>query len=223
MKKLVTLLATLVAAISLSVAQDSTATKKVYWNQSVRDELFTTNSQIRLATGVPTAAFMSKPSFIDPISPEFFLTNETANYYLYLDLSYGYRVWDFLEVVGALSIVTSEPVKFYAHYSTTNEKTLYKTSNFYDYVFISALARYSWYNRKWVSLYSSLGVTLAIENDYTTMEATGERIYYGAEYTIYPDVVPFGIRVGRKFFGYLEPLNFSVRSVALTLGLGYRF
>ncbi len=40
---------------------------------------------------------------------------------------------------------------------------------------------------------------------------------------VIPELVPIGIRVGRRFFGYFEPFGISARGFVLMAGFGYKF
>lgn len=222
MKKLFTLLATLVAATSLSVAQDSTTTKKVYWNQSVRDELFTTNSQVRVGTAISFVTTMAMvDGYIGDSYSEYFYDYPDRGFFF--DVNYGYRMWEYLEVVGSFSASIVEPIYTYTVDDVTNHKELYSESAGGSVYFLTLSVRYSWLNTKWVSLYSSLGVGAMYAPQWVTYYASGKTDNRGDVFLPHIEIMPIGIRVGRKFFGYFEPFGLSIRTTLLSVGLGYRF
>lgn len=78
-------------------------------------------------------------------------------------------------------------------------------------------ARFSWFNRNLVRLYSSVGAGMAFSR--TCSRNTGE---YESDTHFSLQVTPVGISVGRRFFGFFE-LGAGTIYLGGCFGLGYRF
>ena len=130
---------------------------------------------------------------------------------LLFSVAYTYRVWKFLEVGGSVGYSYS------SRYRSSNDQREEFSS-----LFVSAFARYVWFNSRWVSLYSSLGLFSGIG-----WGVENEKSYFAAgllsNYPVLPEASPIGVRVGRRFYGYAEPFCFNGRGFFLQGGLGYRF
>lgn len=197
--------------------------KKAKELSEVKKDAFSTNSQIRVGTG-----------FMLPM-----VTLTTPDVYELADGCYGeqkcsfafgveysYRVWDFLEVVGSVHYwggtvyeeccdVERDDALFresYREYSNDTQLSF------------GVYARYNWFNSKWVSIYSSLGCWLLTTGATCEDLSSGEREtqWFTGCYVV-PELTPFGIRVGRKLFGYFEPFSLSARGNLMNVGLGVRF
>lgn len=72
-------------------------------------------------------------------------------------------------------------------------------------------ARFTYLTREWVRLYSGAGV------GFVAGTMAGESEFY-----ITPHLIPFGLSVGRKFFGYLET-GLGAAFCGINAGIGYRF
>lgn len=196
------LLLLLVGLVMPSMAQDSVRLARKEHRAAVREELLAQpRSMITLGIGVPPSIFgqttIPRPERV--WSPM-------------VGVSYAYRVWQFLEVGGSLGY----------SYSAKREQMAGATWSEHHTVLVSAFARYAWFNSRWVSLYSSLGVFTGIEwgvQDEKRYTAVG----LVPNYPVLPEVSPIGVRVGRRFFGYLEPLCFNGRGFFLQGGFGYKF
>lgn len=214
----------LVASLSFAVAQDGEDTTYVFKRDVVRADLFKTNSQVRFGTGISSKVFTATPGggAYYKIDSETIGYEQYADCGYYLDFSYGYRVYEFLEVVAAFSYAEIESINFYSIDSETKERELYLKSSGGTTYYFTLQARYSWINTKWVSMYSSLGVGMAYEPLWVE-DAAGVRTDLGEDYSFFPDIMPIGIRVGRQLFGYFEPFCISKRGNFCNVGLGFRF
>lgn len=186
------------SARAQSEAADSLRIQKRYER---RAELMNTTSQFRLSVGL-------LPNFGGSSSDGPFI--ESSPIY---GVEYSYRVWNFLEVGASVSQVG------YRNFSYTEDvRQQVSQSNALNF---SLTARYSWFNRKWVSLYSSLGMWWQFRS-IKEMATPDVRIYQCSAIPR-PEIVPLGIRVGRRFFGFLEPFCISGRGILLQGGFGYKF
>lgn len=86
---------------------------------------------------------------------------------------------------------------------------------------ISPAVHYEWYNRGIVTMYSDMGVTFDISvkrDDFLN----GVEVNRGTRLYFRPNVTPFGITVGKKWFGFAELFSFGPRGL-FNAGAGYRF
>ncbi len=82
----------------------------------------------------------------------------------------------------------------------------YDHRNFEPYVTVMEMAQFTYLNRDWVRLYSSVGLGLtAYEGLYLSLQTT-----------------LLGVSVGKKFFGFAE-CGVGAEYILLHCGLGYRF
>ncbi len=184
-----------------------------------RAELMQTRHQIRVGIGAfPYPLYSHYNTITKYDTPTF-------------SLEYTYRVEEFLEIGGSFA------AKFYnrncaeSRYGDFSNDAPFMSEYGEKGTLIAAsvFARYSWFNRRWVSFYSSLGIMLAYEF-YEQRELGSNNIVssykglYPRNFTsVLPDFVPFGVRVGRKFFAYFEPIGYSNRGVLCMFGFGYKF
>ena len=78
--------------------------------------------------------------------------------------------------------------------------------------------RFTWLNRKWVRMYSSLGMGMTIHTTNTTGSGGSTD---GNSYAFAFQCSYLGLTVGRSLFGFAE-LGFGAKGVAI-FGMGYRF
>ncbi|MFI3298912.1 MAG: hypothetical protein R3Y49_03815 [Rikenellaceae bacterium] len=216
MKQSLLLFALSILGITGAMAQDeqlSKEEKKELRQQDIqeqRNELMQTRHQVRIGVG---ALLKGEAWFED----DGFRRNIRG--FAPLNIEYTYRVVEFLEVGGFFGMdFTNSDIESNLDY----DDYVYKLHE--NYFNAGVFARYSWFNRKWVSLYSSVGVGVGyyyntktdIIDGYTPTESE-------PEFHFLPELTPIGIRVGRNFFGYFEPCAISVRGVALMCGVGYKF
>lgn len=123
--------------------------------------------------------------------------------------TYTYRPRRWLEVGFTLSYAG-----FYRnlYYSSDGSTAQLERDHFFT---LMPLVRFSWLNRRSVRIYSEfqLGWQLGFEKWYFSEYSSYN--YLAAQFT------PFGISVGRRFFGYAE-LGIGMRGL-FSAGVGYRF
>lgn len=189
----------------------------------IKEDAFSTNSQIRIGTGImlPMINTSNNPDIYN-IGEGYDWCDDSKG--ISLGIEYSYRVWDFLEVVGSLHYWGGDHQSMCPEdmYGFGDNKIATFTNN--EQIAFGIYGRYNWYNSKWVSLYSTLGVWILATNATLQNHKTGdfERKWFTHCYAM-PELTPFGIRVGRKFFGYFEPITIGARSNVLNIGLGFRF
>lgn len=121
--------------------------------------------------------------------------------------AYGYNFSKWLYVGGGVSWYS----EFSSVYSNVDNSKQRKDS--YSLVSVMPTVRFSWLNRKWVRMYSTIGFGLSIETERHEMKYTTR--YVGSKFT------PVGIMVGRSFYGFAE-LSIGTQGFAIA-GFGYRF
>ena len=122
-------------------------------------------------------------------------------------LSYGYRFNKWFD----LSVAVSYYGEYSAVYSNLDNSKIHPDNM--HAISILPVARFTWLNRKWVRMYSSLALGAYIEVEQGARTYT-ER-YVGGQLT------PVGITVGKSLFGFAE-IGIGTQGLA-TIGLGYRF
>ena len=122
-------------------------------------------------------------------------------------LSYGYRFNKWFD----LSVAVSYYGEYSAVYSNLDNSKIHPDNM--HAISILPVARFTWLNRKWVRMYSSLALGAHIEVEQGTRTYTEG--YVGGQLT------PIGITVGRSLFGFAE-IGLGTQGLA-TIGLGYRF
>ncbi len=188
-----------------------------------REDNFATRSQIRFGTGINLACLgSSRYRWVGDTPDGVHYKSLDNGLYMPLFLEYGYRVWDFLEVVGSVFYYGTDGYEVYANGVNGAPDKLLKTIDDYNIFSIGAYARYSWYNSEYLSLYSTLGLWYFANSDYTTDAESGittSDTFSG----VIPEVMPFGMRFGKRFFGFFEPFGLSMRGYFCTIGVGARF
>ena len=127
-----------------------------------------------------------------------------------ISLSYGYwfNEWfslgaDFTYVYGHCNIF----------HSYTHDKILTLREGNYS---LMPLARFAWYRRGFVQLYSSVGLGVGVLHRERHMADRGDLV---DAYLAF-DIKPFGIALGRTWFGFAE-VGYGSRGV-INVGVGYR-
>lgn len=121
--------------------------------------------------------------------------------------SYAYRLRKWIDF-GVGVTFANEYFNTYSNLNT-NRQNRYST----DAVSIVPTVRFSWLNREWVRLYSSVGVGITFissnrkDIDLSPM-GNGQ-------------IIPIGISVGRSLFGFAE-VGYGAQG-ALIIGIGYSF
>lgn len=180
--------------------------KRTSKREKIREELMQTRSQFRVGVGMMPFGYKYVGRGHN---------NITQYRTPLISLEYSYRVWNFLEA----GLSTSYANYKWREYYTDNTLKEGFDSNAFN---LNLTARYSWFNSRWVSLYSSIGVwwEFSFENTRKNDEAETYKFYNGL---VLPEVTVIGVRVGRRLFGYFEPLGFSGRGILLQAGLGFKF
>jgi len=125
-------------------------------------------------------------------------------------LSYDYRFKKWFDLGLTFS--------YYGEYSRSysNRDSSLVGRNRAHAVTVMPMARFTWLNRRWVRMYSSLG--LGATFGYGRFDTEGSR---PENAMIAFQVTPVGISVGRSFFGFAE-IGLGAQG-ALMMGVGYRF
>ncbi len=127
-------------------------------------------------------------------------------------LEYGYNLLDWLSIGGAIG---------YAHYEFplhSLETDRYACTETMDRVDITVNARFYWLNRKWVRMYSGVGVGLSILDFSSSVDKEDGTI---SALSLGFDLTYLGLTVGKSFYGRFELGAGSVNM--LSAGIGYRF
>ena len=127
-----------------------------------------------------------------------------------LVLDYGYWVNEWFSIGANFSWIIGHRNMFQSY--TQKHLLTLREDNFS----VMPVARFAWYRQGIVQLYSSVGIGLGVER--------WVRYHYGKEnmFDVYCafDVKPFGISVGRKWFGFAE-VGYGARGV-INVGFGCR-
>lgn len=83
-------------------------------------------------------------------------------------------------------------------------------------------ARFSWMNRKYVRMYSSVGAGLSISLSKTHFVIDDDTVRQRPDSYLSLQVTPVGISVGGKLFGFVE-VGIGTIYVGGCFGIGYRF
>ena len=125
-------------------------------------------------------------------------------------LSYEYRFRKWFSAGVAFT--------YYGEYGTTysNLDNTLLSKNRVHRMGLMPEVRFTWLNRRWVRMYSSLamGVSFGVTR--------GDVGYYGRRVSFAGHLAPLGITVGRSLFGFAELGGIGMNG-ALMLGIGYRF
>lgn len=167
----------------------------------------------RVGVGVPTPDFQ-RPGFDASTS------STTPNIYFF----YGYRIIKGLKVTATVSYQNSYGQRL----ESIEPPTRIYMDSYYaggygrnHHIRISPAVHYEWYNRGIVTMYSDMGVTFDISvkrDDFLN----GVEVNRGTRLYFRPNVTPFGITVGKKWFGFAELFSFGPRGL-FNAGAGYRF
>lgn len=132
------------------------------------------------------------------------------SHYYTLTFDYGYWINEWFSVGGSLTYMAGVRN---IYNSNSQERLL--TLNSAD-INILPIARFAWYRRGIVQLYSSIGLGMGIE--------LRELYWYGREVIsecyFSLDIKPLGVAVGRKWFGFIEA-GYGARGI-INAGFGVR-
>lgn len=82
---------------------------------------------------------------------------------------------------------------------------------------ISPSIQYEWFNRGIVTMYTDIGISWILPSNRMGLTTDYARFGY-----ITPNITPFGITVGKKWFGHAELFSLGARGL-FNAGVGYRF
>lgn len=124
-------------------------------------------------------------------------------------LSYDYRFKKWFDLGLTLG--------YYGEYtdSYSNKDLSFVRHNRIHFVTVMPLLRFTWLNRKWVRMYTTIGLGATFG---TGTDFDGEKF---SEDTAAFQFTPIGISVGRSLFGFAE-VGLGAQGV-LMMGVGYKF
>ena len=128
-----------------------------------------------------------------------------------LSVSYHHRVTRLFWIGGMFSYQMFD-VSWYDRF--TNKEL----NHYQEHIFaFTPMARFSWFNRKYVELHSGIGVGLSLH--YATGVNNYNGIHYSSVFNLQATAI--GVTVGRKWYGCAE-LGFGTKGI-ISAGFGYRF
>lgn len=173
---------------------------------------FQKQHEVRLSAGAwPTTTDLSLPYFINKIDRTRIYESPTYATGAFT-LSYDYRFKRWFDLGVALGYYG----EFGSTYSNVDNSKIGNNSS--QYISIMPVVRFTWLNRPWVRMYSSLGVGMVVKTGSTY---SGLKQYRFNETGWCAQFSPFGISVGRALFGYAE-VGVGMHG-ALIVGIGYKF
>lgn len=129
-----------------------------------------------------------------------------------LSVSYGYRFRRWFD----LGLLFSYNCEYKRQFNALSGDYLHR--KYQHNITIMPTIRFTWLNRKWVRMYSSLGMGMTINTTNTTGSGGSTD---GNSYALAFQCSYLGLTVGRSLFGFAE-LGFGAKGVAI-FGMGYRF
>lgn len=126
-----------------------------------------------------------------------------------IGLSYGYRVARWFETGVSLTYAG-----YFQNLYNSSDGSIASRARTH-YVTLMPYARFSWLNSRTVRLYSSLHLGVQWGSQQSYFDSADKSFFLAAQFS------PFGIRVGRRLFGYAE-LGIGMRGVVIC-GIGYVF
>lgn len=131
-----------------------------------------------------------------------------------LSLSYHYQVKRWF----SLGVAASFHTEYQRSYYFINDAPIYKDRS--TYFAITPIARFDWFRWDFIKLYSSIGLGFGLNVD-KGHSYDSNQSYKEKEIGVTLDIVPMGITMGRKVYGFAEV---GVGSLGfLRAGIGYRF
>lgn len=184
-----------------------------------REEIMATRSQLRIGTGfnINSLGALSYLSY----NTEYDVKRLNEGFNVPVFVEYGYRVWDFLEVVGCVHYMGNSGFELYEDRVDGQYVGFVKEVDDFRMFSFGVYARYSWLNREWFSLYSGLGAWVMTNHEFVT-DGVGSTTYR-CDVGFLPEIMPIGIKFGKEVFGFFEPVAMSMRGQFCTLGIGARF
>lgn len=194
----------------------------VYAQDSSRKVDFTGTQEVDISVGLPYASlFWSASMFGDALGGFNFIdksdivTGSSKTVLPVFRAEYGYNVLSWLNLGAGVN------------YSYGSYSMLYKEDNSYAWDTETHLAtitfnvKFYWLNRKWVRMYSGIGVGLAVVNSNAGAENADGAAIYSTSLMPAIDLRLIGLTVGQKLYGRFEVGTLS--SGLVTAGIGYRF
>ncbi|MCM1151194.1 MAG: hypothetical protein NC209_05520 [Alistipes sp.] len=129
-------------------------------------------------------------------------------------LSYDYRIKKWFDAGLTLSYYGEYGSSF--RWSYRDEAWSYVGRNYDFCLTVMPLVRFTWVNRKWVRMYSTLGLGVSFEFGHDALDAMRFR-----ETLVAFQFTPIGIAVGRSLFGFAE-VGIGAQG-CLMMGVGYKF
>lgn len=210
MKRLILLLMAILVTVSVSAQslepQQSTGKRE--------KEPFTQQHEVRVSAGISSLFtefsgpydYLPSPYYVPRIMDGPTYTTGALN------VSYGYRFRRWFD----LGLLFSYNCEYKRQFSALSGDYLHR--KYQHNITIMPTVRFTWLNRKWVRMYSSLGMGMTICATNTT---GSEELYDGNSFAFAFQCSCLGLTVGRSLFGFAE-LGFGAKGVAI-FGMGYRF
>ncbi len=174
--------------------------------QRQKDELMSTRHQVRFGISLSNSSLFNYDVYRETVNPT-------------LSIDYSYRILEFLELGASFSARFAEGESEFSHsIGFTSPYTINARQ-----LSLGLYARYSWFNRSWISLYSAAGYTITDTAYSPLYQKTYLNIIERGNTTILPYLNLIGIRLGGKFFVYFEPLIIANRGLQSDIGVGFKF
>ncbi len=130
-----------------------------------------------------------------------------------INVSYLYNAKRWLSIGATFSYHNvSESI-----YDRITEKCLGKNHN--STYSIIMKAKFIYLNKEWIRLYGQVGLGFGINHKNNAENSYG---YNHAYSTFAGQLNLFGIEIGRRFYGYMEPVGFGSNG-CYNMGIGYKF
>ena len=211
-RRLILAAAVLMLLISSTYAQDSKG-KKVD---------FTGTQELDISVGLPYGPLFRSASIVGDafagfnfISPSDIVTGENKTVLPTFRAEYGYNVLGWLSLGAGVN------------YSYGSYRMLYKEDDTHAWDEWTHLAtvtfnvKFYWLNRKWVRVYSGVGVGLGIVSTNAGVENAEEAAGRSTKLLPTFDLRLIGLTVGQRLYGRFEVGTLNTGLV--TAGIGYRF
>lgn len=165
------------------------------------------------------AGFPSLPVLDDDYHPSF--SSWKYDYYKgakratpAINLSYNYQMNEWLFLGGTVSYSGI----YQNMYDSYNDHVFARRNR--HYFAVLPTARFEWFRRESVQLYSSVGVGAALDHHRERIVGV-EAVKRHTDYLLAADLTPIGVSVGHDLYGFFEAGigSFGV----LRMGVGYRF
>ena len=175
---------------------------------------YTGTQEVDISVGLPYGPLFRSASIVGDafagfnfISPSDIVTGENKTVLPTFRAEYGYNVLSWLSLGAGVN------------YSYGSYRMLYKEDN--SHAWDEWTVKFYWLNRKWVRMYSGVGVGLGIVS--TNAGAENEEEAAGRSTKLLPtfDLRLIGLTVGQRLYGRFEVGTLNTGLVSA--GIGYRF